>query len=328
MVFMGKHVITGGPGTGKTTLIQALKEQGEDTLPEASRIIIAQQREGTKGKHACKGAYPWQDPGRFQELVIKRQAIDEQTIKPNDRSFLDRSIIDSIAYLHINNINPTREQLWLAHTSHYDTIFLLEPLPGYRKDKDRRESKKEAKRIHDTIAQTYQRFGYQAVDVPATTLDERVGIVLGHLDEEETFGLIKPEATPTIAADIEQRILDAGLSIRRKRTIRMDYEQFEHLYGQTKWSLPDIYEDMRPYFLGNEVTALHISGKDAVQKLLKLRGASNPSYAKKGTIRGDYAKDQDYRKLRTFSKNMFHAADTEQEAKKDLETFFRGVHHG
>jgi predicted ATPase len=35
------HVITGGPGSGKTTLIDMLASQGFHHMPEAGRAIIA-----------------------------------------------------------------------------------------------------------------------------------------------------------------------------------------------------------------------------------------------------------------------------------------------
>src|SRR3546814_16640429 len=37
------HVITGGPGTGKSPLIEALAVEGFDHMPEAGRAIIREQ---------------------------------------------------------------------------------------------------------------------------------------------------------------------------------------------------------------------------------------------------------------------------------------------
>lgn len=45
-------VITGGPGSGKTTLIEALARAGFQTMPEAGRAIIQDQaRIGGRGEH-------------------------------------------------------------------------------------------------------------------------------------------------------------------------------------------------------------------------------------------------------------------------------------
>src|SRR3546814_14045915 len=56
------HVITGGPGSGKSTLIEALAVEGFDHMPEAGRAIIRDQV-------AIGGAaLPWADRAAFAEL--------------------------------------------------------------------------------------------------------------------------------------------------------------------------------------------------------------------------------------------------------------------
>lgn len=54
------HVITGGPGSGKTTLIDMLASQGFHHMPEAGRAIIRDQVAigGTALPWADRAAYP------------------------------------------------------------------------------------------------------------------------------------------------------------------------------------------------------------------------------------------------------------------------------
>ena len=57
-------VITGGPGSGKSTLIDALAGHGICTMPEAGRAIIRDQV-------AIGGeALPWSDRRAFAELML------------------------------------------------------------------------------------------------------------------------------------------------------------------------------------------------------------------------------------------------------------------
>jgi predicted ATPase len=58
------YVITGGPGSGKSALIEALAADGFSTMPEACRAIIQDQVE--IGGHALA----WQDRRSFAELML------------------------------------------------------------------------------------------------------------------------------------------------------------------------------------------------------------------------------------------------------------------
>ena len=61
---MQKFVITGAPGTGKTTIINALKARGYNCIDEISREIISNQI-------AIGGnALPWKDLLTFSERVF------------------------------------------------------------------------------------------------------------------------------------------------------------------------------------------------------------------------------------------------------------------
>jgi predicted ATPase len=58
------YVVTGGPGSGKSTLIEALAASGVPGMPEAGRAIIQDQV-------AIGGnALPWSDRQAFAELML------------------------------------------------------------------------------------------------------------------------------------------------------------------------------------------------------------------------------------------------------------------
>src|SRR3546814_15923263 len=61
------HVITGGPGSGKSTLIEALAVEGFDHMPEAGRATIRDQV-------AIGGAaLPWANRAALPELLLGRE---------------------------------------------------------------------------------------------------------------------------------------------------------------------------------------------------------------------------------------------------------------
>ncbi len=145
---------------------------------------------------------------------------------------------------------------------------------------------------------------------------------------ERTFGIIKPEGIERkLESEIFERIHEKGLIVDKSiRTILNEY-QFQTIYGHVQEKIPKIYPKMQEYLTSNPVWLLEIKGKNAVEVLLQVRGASNATDAKPGTIRGDYAKDQDYKMTREkgqIAYNVFHASDSKEDAKQMLEIFFHG----
>jgi len=93
------HVITGGPGSGKTSLIKALRSRGYDFTVEAGRTII-QDQVAIDGR-----ALPWRDPLHFAELML---SMDMQSYRLAAQSagpvFFDRGIPDVLGYLRLMHI--------------------------------------------------------------------------------------------------------------------------------------------------------------------------------------------------------------------------------
>ena len=58
------HIITGGPGSGKTSLIEALAAEGLHHMPEAGRAIIQDQVD------IGGSALPWADRDAFAVLMF------------------------------------------------------------------------------------------------------------------------------------------------------------------------------------------------------------------------------------------------------------------
>lgn len=170
---MKKYVLTGGPGIGKTTVIEILSSIGYEIVPEAARIIIEEEQLKNSG------ALPWKDLERFQTLVAQKQLEDEEKIK-KEVVFLDRGIIDGYGYCTLANIQPP--ELILNNASNrYEKVFILEPLELYENDSVRFENHSEAKKIHRAIIEAYQHFGYEPIFVPVMSPDDRVKFILDNL---------------------------------------------------------------------------------------------------------------------------------------------------
>lgn len=95
-------VITGGPGVGKTTLINALGELGYLIVPEAARKIIKEQIQND-GE-----GLPWKNKIHYAQLMLVASleayqlTIDERS---SNITFFDRGVLDTICYMKMENIS-------------------------------------------------------------------------------------------------------------------------------------------------------------------------------------------------------------------------------
>ncbi|PJN94844.1 hypothetical protein CNY89_12060 [Amaricoccus sp. HAR-UPW-R2A-40] len=88
------HVVTGGPGSGKSSLIAALARRGIGVMPEAGRAIIRDQA-SIGGR-----ALPWRDLALFAELMLAWELRSHGEAARLDRPVaMDRGVPDVLGYL-------------------------------------------------------------------------------------------------------------------------------------------------------------------------------------------------------------------------------------
>lgn len=167
---MKKYVITGGPGIGKTTVIELLAAKGFAIVPEMARMITEEE------KLKDSDILPWKNLAKYQEKVAERQLEVEEKISA-EMVFLDRGLIDGVGYCKLGNV-PIPKPIFEKGKNRYDKIFLLEHLPVYENDVTRFEKREEALRIHHAVIEAYAEFGYETIHVPVLPPEERIGFIL------------------------------------------------------------------------------------------------------------------------------------------------------
>lgn len=169
------YVITGGPSSGKTTVVDELRRRGYRTLVEDARHYVDLQR--AKGRTVDELE---KNRRTFQRKVLELQIAQENLLVPCDTVFLDRAIPDTRAYCMFLNIPEDVRLQKLMHTVSYRKIFILDLLPLV-KDYARREDEADQKKIHELLIAVYSSLPFPIVRVPVLPIEERVEFILAHL---------------------------------------------------------------------------------------------------------------------------------------------------
>jgi len=171
------YVITGGPSSGKTTVIEELAKLGYLTFPEAARVLIDQEIARGKRIEEIRS-----DEAEFQKKVFK---LNLKMLKkaPKDKIvFFDRALPDSIAYYQICGLDP-KEILKHCKRKIYKKVFFLEQLP-LKRDYARIEDGKTVKKLNKLLRKTYQDLGYKVITVPKMSVKKRVQTILEEIKKD------------------------------------------------------------------------------------------------------------------------------------------------
>jgi predicted ATPase len=176
-------IITGGPGSGKTSLLDALEKMNYKRSVEAGRGII-QQQVVIGGR-----ALPWDDKLLFAELMLSWEIRSYQIAEQwAGIGFFDRGVPDIAAYLMLSNLPVPKYVQRAIETFRYNPRVLIAPpwREIFTQDRERKQDFDEAIRTYEALVKTYNRNGYKLVELPCTSIEERVRFVLastGHHDE-------------------------------------------------------------------------------------------------------------------------------------------------
>ena len=179
-------VIIGGPGTGKTTIIDALIAKGYCCYPEISREVTLEAKKQGVGQLFLE------NPLLFSELLLegrKKQYNNAQN-EPHQIVFLDRGIPDVLAYMHyIGDSYPAFFDV--ACKEHiYSKIFILPPWEEiYESDDARYENYEQAKLIYTHLTETYQNYGYELIEVPKDSVANRILFILDKVSNSNQIKL-------------------------------------------------------------------------------------------------------------------------------------------
>jgi predicted ATPase len=158
-------VISGGPGSGKTTAVDELSKLGFRIAPEVARQIIQEQVQQNGS------ALPGRDREAYTRLMLER------SIGP---VFFDRGLPDTLGYAHLIGLADDsfiRDACQLYRYA--PLVFLVPPWPEiYTTDNERKQDFAEAIRTFEILSATYRDCGYQVTKLPKSTPSARADFIL------------------------------------------------------------------------------------------------------------------------------------------------------
>lgn len=171
-------VLTGGPGSGKSALIEALREAGYQRTVEAGRGIIQDQV-------AIDGnALPWRDPQFFAELMLSWDMRSYHMAEGKTGPvFFDRGVVDVIGYLRLLGLPVPRHMEKAAEVFRYNRrVFGAPPWKEiFTQDQERKQDFAEAVRTYEAMVAAYQNYGYELIELPLVPVAERMRFVAHNL---------------------------------------------------------------------------------------------------------------------------------------------------
>ena len=169
-------LITGSPGSGKTTIIRGLRNRGYMVFDEFSRSLI----KSSENKNLFL-----KDPMKFSAKLLERRIKQFNYAKKikkakNNLVFYDRGIQEILGYLKAIG---QENSLWEKKLTHYryDIVFIASPWKKiYINDKQRFETYKEAKIYYRFIKDSYE-ISHELIEIPKIDIESRIDFVESYI---------------------------------------------------------------------------------------------------------------------------------------------------
>ncbi len=130
---------------------------------------------------------------------------------------------------------------------------------------------------------------------------------------EETLIFLKPSAVERgLIGEIISRFEKRGFKIKALKMIIPDRKLVEEFYSIHRDK--PFFNDLVSAITGKPIVAMILEGRNAIDAVRKMIGATDPVKAEPGSIRGDYALD--------ITDNIIHASDSLESYKREVKILF------
>jgi len=134
---------------------------------------------------------------------------------------------------------------------------------------------------------------------------------------QETLVLIKPDGVArNLTGEILTRIESKGYQLVDIRMVQPDRDVLRAHYAEHEGK--PFYEPLVTFMESGPVVAIRVAGHRVIEGIRSLCGATDPTQAAPGTIRGDLGRDWGL----VVQQNLIHASDSPETAERELALWF------
>ena len=167
---MQRIVLTGGPGAGKTTVLDVLRTQGYATGDDAARSIIRERKRA--------GLSPRPDALTFSKQVFEKE-VEAYNAMKGSPSFFERGMVEAIGSLLGAGALSKDDADRLLSDYRYQAVFIFPPWEEiYCEDDERDHTFEHSVKVYESILGFYRLNEYDPIEVPVGAVEDRVAFIL------------------------------------------------------------------------------------------------------------------------------------------------------
>ena len=134
---------------------------------------------------------------------------------------------------------------------------------------------------------------------------------------ERTLILVKPDGVKrNLVGEVLSRVEKKGYAIAALKMMSADRALLTQHYAEHEGK--PFFEPLLEFMASGSIVAVVAEGNRVIEGFRKLAGATDPTIAEPGTIRGDLARDQGTKVVQ----NIVHGSDSLESATREISIFF------
>ncbi len=134
--------------------------------------------------------------------------------------------------------------------------------------------------------------------------------------QQRTLSIVKPDGVSKgLIGEVIRRFEQGGLKVLALKMLCLIKKEAQGFYAVHRDK--PFFDSLTDFMTSGPVVVMILEGEEAIQKVRRIMGATDPKEAEKGTIRNDFAS--------SVEKNIVHGSDSPETAAFEISYFFNAL---